>query len=222
MKHLTVPLLLLLSGSHLLLAEEQVLSKADGQPARVIGITGADTGGALKLLVDDKVAWDYGLTYGSPDQAVVSWSTYSTKVAISVRTSKWSSELHVFDILNPGKEIPIPDLNAVAAALNSGYTGRYEFVTPVGWIDDDTLVAKCTGNLIESGSDGNNDVNYAYQVTLNLPARRIVSVTCTSSHNVNHSDKNIEPAAAGQSSTRPESEPEGKQKPQPKPEGRSR
>ena len=213
MKYLTV--LLFLTSSGLLWAEEQILSKADDRRARVIGITGDDTGGSLRLMVGDKVAWDYGLHWGSPNQAVMSWSTHSSKVAISVRTTKWSSELHVFDIIKQGKEIAIPDMNNVAAALNSGYTGRYEHVTPVGWIDDDTLIVKCTGNLVESGSDGVDDVNYAYQVTLNLPARRIVSVTCMSSHNVNHSDKNIEQTGAAQPAVVPDAKQEGNDNPQP-------
>lgn len=173
-----------------LFAGEEVVSKSAERDLKVVGITGEGKGtGEIRLMAGAKVIWEEGLTYGVPNQTVVSWSPHSTKVAISVRGTKWSSEVHVFDTWKQLKELPIPDFRKMTIALNSGIKGRYTFAAPVGWIDEETLVLRCDGNLVDGGSDGFPAANFQYQVTYHVPTRRVLSVTCISQHDLN--DKSI-------------------------------
>src|SRR5436190_1481280 len=167
-------------------AIEKVLGKAPGRDAKVMGATPKDGAPSLTVVSDGEVIWKHTLMYGYPESSVVSWSPYSSKVAISVRTTKTTSEIHVFDVWDTKKEIKVPDLAAATLAMVGGIKGRHFLVTPVGWSGENNLLIEISGNLVDSLSEGDEEMNYTYIFTVNLLTGRVISAVCTSQHSLNN------------------------------------
>jgi hypothetical protein len=175
-------------------AEESVISASKGRDAQVVGVIDPSSSNSIKLLADKKVIWNCGLSWGYPSSSIILWSQFSTKVAISVRTTKTSSEIHIVDIYGKLKELPMPDISKLILDLNSNISGRFLNVSPLGWSDEDTIILLAQGNLVDSLSDGSETLNFKYLITIQLSTRRVLSVLCLSQHDLN--DKSIKQGSA--------------------------
>jgi len=164
---------------------EKSISKAPDRDAEVIGRIPKDGEPSLKLVAGGTEIWNCGLGWGYPSSSIVSWSPYTTKVAVSVRTTKTTSEIHVFDVSEGKKEIRIPDLVIIASALVGNVPGRVLLISPAGWAGEDNILVEASGNLVDAASSGTGELSYHYVFTIHLPTGRIVSAICTSQHDLN-------------------------------------
>lgn len=164
---------------------EKSISKAPDRDAEVIGRIPKDGEPSLKLVAGGTEIWNCGLGWSYPSSSIVSWSPYSTKVAISVRTTKTTSEIHVFDLWEQKREIRIPDLVVIASALVGNVPGRVLLIAPVGWAGEDNLLVEASGNLVDEASSDTGELSFHYVFTIHLPTGRIVSAVCSSQHDLN-------------------------------------
>lgn len=184
MKYVIALALLILSPY--LFAEEKIVSQAKDRDAKVIGVVDSDgAANSIKLVVNGKTVWTCSLSWGYPASTEVLWSPYSTKVAIGIRTTKTTSEVHIFDCWQELKELPIPDIAQITRQLNSNIVGRFMHVSPAGWDDENTVILLSRGNLIDSTTDGSDTLNFLYQATIHIPTQRVIAINCLSSHNLN-------------------------------------
>jgi len=184
-------------------AGSEVFSEAANLPARfIIADPRPEPNGEVQLLVEGKKIWGACPGYGTPRDCEVVWSPGSTKAAISVRSTKWTSEIHILDVWGQKRELPIPDIAGAARALNGQHRGRYLLMSPSGWVDEDHVQVQVHGNLVDSGTDGVDELNFSYVFLIELSTQRVLSVTCTSQHNLNckrliEPRRPAEPSSAG-------------------------
>jgi hypothetical protein len=184
MNHLLLLLIFLCGASQSWAGEE--ISVAPNRDARFIVTEGSVPYGRLDLIVAGKTVWSATPGYGSSKATEVSWSPHATKAALAIRGTKTTSTIHIFDVWEQQKEIVIPDLTGVVRALNGGKTGRALLMSPAGWADDDHVLIRVHGNLVDwGGTDGRDDLNFGYVFVIELSTQRVVSMTCISKHNLN-------------------------------------
>jgi hypothetical protein len=184
MKRLALILISLLGAFQVWAVEE--ISVALNRDARFVVTEGSEPNGQLDLVVAGKTVWSATPGYGTAKGTEVSWSPHSTKAALSIRGTKSTSSIHILDVSEQQKELRIPDLASVVRALNGGNMGRAFLMTPAGWADDDHVLVRVYGNLVDwGGTDGQDDLNFSYVFVIELSTQRVLSVTCTSKHNLN-------------------------------------
>ena len=178
-------LLLLIEGISVYALDETVISEAKYRDAKIVGVWNAESAESdIKIYSDSKIVWQKRTQFGIPDSSAVSWGPHDTKIAIELRTTKTTSEIHVIDLWDEKKEIQLPDLSEITKTLVSGINGRFRHLKPVGWVDQDTFVAAASGNLVDSITDPSSDCNFIYVYTIRLNSRRIISCVCASTHDL--------------------------------------
>jgi len=164
----------------------QEVSVAPNRDAKFVVTGGSEPHGQLDLIIAGTTVWSATPGYGSAKDTEVSWSPHSTKAALSIRGTKTTSSIHILDVWEKQKELPIPDLARAVRALNGGKAGRAFLMAPAGWADDDHVLVRVYGNLVDwGGTDGRDDLNFGYVFLIELSTQRVLSVTCTSKHNLN-------------------------------------